>query len=298
MNKKIYFLLWLTVLFLVSPTSSSAYNLGMDVNQFGYIKYSYPTVLGDEDKPEEQRIENKQESNKQEEKKPEKVEVKETPRVEKPEKIEIKKEENKIKVEFKRQEKVEQEMKPEKVSLKFSAVPKTTPVHEPESEDIGGSKVDDDTDDTDKVLEDRSQRKDEKIEIQSEVHDDGTVEMQIESRTVKAKIKNSEIELDVKNNNIGSTDNEGNKMELVHLPDQAMQKFLDMGVSATPDTLEVGQSGNSFEYTVDAVKIQKLFGLIPRETKFKLSLNDSTGTVEQKATANNLIEQILNLFSF
>lgn len=285
MNNKIYFLLWLIVLFLVTPFDTSAYNLGIDVSKYGYVTYSYPSVLGDEDKEDEKKEENKEE--KKEEKREEKNEVKETPKVEKPEKIEIKKEENKTRVTLKKREKAEQKLTPEKVSLKFSASPRAS--------EVGVSHRDDNATE---ALNERTERKDEKIEIQSEVHDDGTVEMQIESRTVKAKIKNSEIELDVKNNNVGATDSEGNKIELVHLPDQAMEKFKDLGVSTTPDTLEVGQSGDGFEYTVDAVKIEKLFGLIPREVKFKLSLNDSTGTVEQKLFANNLVDQILNIFSF
>jgi hypothetical protein len=90
----------------------------------------------------------------------------------------------------------------------------------------------------------------------------------------------------------------GNKIELVHLPDQARFKFFDLGISVATESMEVGESAGSFEYTVDAVKTQKLFGLINGETKFKLSLNDSTGSIEQKAIATNIIEQLLNLFSF
>lgn len=277
--------MWLLVLFLATPVTVSAYNLGMDVSQWGYVNYSYPAVLGDEDKQDEDKEEIKEN----------KVETKETVKVEKPERIEIKKEENKTRVTLKKQEKIEQKLTPEKVSLKFSAIPKITPIHKPEVEDIGSSDSNDDSTD---VIKERESRKGEKVEIQSETHDDGTVEMQIESRTVKAKIKNSKIELDVKNNNVGSTDDSGNKMELIHLPDQAMQKFLDMGVSMTPDTLEVGQSGDKFEYTVDTVKMQKLFGLIPRQAKFKLKLDDSTGSVTEQAVANNIIDTIFNLFSF
>lgn len=85
MNKNNYFVMWLMVLFLVTPVTVSAYNLGMDVSQWGYVSYFNPAVLGDEDK--------------QDENKEEKVEVKETAKVEKPEKIEIKKIENKTRVE-------------------------------------------------------------------------------------------------------------------------------------------------------------------------------------------------------
>ncbi|MFA7301473.1 MAG: hypothetical protein WC069_04135 [Candidatus Shapirobacteria bacterium] len=287
MNKKQYFFLWFIVLFLISSQSSLAYNLNIDVSRYGYVSYSTPSVLGDNNQSEVHKSEDKKE-------KDNKKEVKETPRVEKPEKIEVKNEENKIKIELKKQEKIQQTLNPQKAILKFPVSPKTTPIHQPEVNGIGNSTMDD----SDDVLKARSERKDEKIEIQGETRDDGTVELQIESRAIKAKIKNSEIELDVKNNNVGVTDNDGNKIELVHLPDQAMTKFLETGISMAPDTLEVGQSGDNFEYTVEAVKIKKLFGLIPRETKFKLSLNDGTGAVEQKAISISLADRLLNLFSF
>lgn len=277
MNKNICAVFGLIVLFTIYPATVSAYTINMDVSQYGYTKYSFPAILGDEDKPEEK-----------------KEEIKETPRVEKPERIEIKKEGSKIKIELKKQDKIEQRLNPEKTSLKFPAIPKTTPANRPEVKDVGDSRVDD----TDEIIRERSERKDEKVEIQSEVHDDGTIEFQVESRSVKAKIKNSEIELDVKNNNIGITDDNGNKIELVHLPDQAMQKFIDLGISASPDSLEVGQSGNNYEYTINATETHKLFGLFPRETKYKLSLNDSNGYVGQQKVANNIVDQILNLFSF
>lgn len=265
------------ILFLITPKTVSAYNLGMDVSLGGYVDYSNPTVLGVENKLKEQKTENR--------KIQQKIEVKETPRVEKPEKIEIKKDENMTRVTFKKQEKVVQEMKPENVNLKFDAVPKTTPVHIPEAVSVGESNVDN----TNDVLIERGNRINEKVQIQSEIHDDGTSEIQIESRMVKAKVKNSEIELDLKKNNVG---------ELVHLPDQAMQKFLDLGVSVATESMEIGQSGNKFEYSVNTVKEQKLFGLIPRQAKFKMILDDNTGNIEQKAVANNIIEQLLNMFSF
>lgn len=267
MNKNKYILLWLLVLFLATPNVTLAYNLGIDVSQWGYVSYSNPTVLGDQNKQEE----------KKEEKREEKKEVKESVRVERPEKIEVKKEENKTRVMLKKQEKVEQKLTPERVSLKFSASPKN----------IG----------TSDALKEREERKNEKVEIQSEIHDDGTVEMQIESRMVKAKIKDGEMELDLKNNNVGASDDNGGKAELIHLPDQAMQKFLDMGITMTPDTLEVGQSGDKFEYTVDTVKMKKLFGLFSRKAKVKLTLDDSTGVVTEEPNPENVIGRIFDLFS-
>ncbi len=294
MNKQNQVIIWLVVLFLVSTTTVSAYNLGIDVSKKGQVKYSYPTVLGDQnqsdgqDSPDSSKPENSPEAPK-----PEKVDVKETPKIENPEKIEIKNEGNKTQVELKKGDKIQQELNPEKVNLEFSASPDATPSSQSESGDNGTTQ----TESSDAVLKDRASRASEKVQLQSEVSNNGTIEMQLESRNVKAKINSSQIELNVKNNNIGVTDSQGNKVELVHLPDQAMQKFLDLGVSVQSDTLEVGQSGNSLEYTVNAIKIQKLFGIFPLQTNVKLSLNDSTGAINQQKLASNVIDTILNLFS-
>ncbi|MCL4384196.1 hypothetical protein M1116_01990 [Patescibacteria group bacterium] len=286
MDKNKFAFLLLTVFFLASPNISFAYNLSLDVNQLGKVTYSYPTVLGDEDKPEDLKPENNTEQ--------QKPERKETPQIEKPETVEIKEAENKIKVELRDQNHVEQQLSPENINLQFSSVPNTAPTQELEVKDIGNSRVGD----TKEVLQERTLRKDEKVKIQSETHNDGTIETQLESRDVNAKIKNNEIELNIKNNNIGITDNQGKEINLVHLPDQAVQKFSDLGVTTNPDTLEVGLSGNNFEYTVTATKMQKLFGIFPRLINLQLSLNDSNGNIVQQKVAKNLEEQILNIFSF
>lgn len=290
MNKKTYLLFWLVTMLLVlsAPKFVSAYNLSIDINPFGYANYSTPSILGEEDDSHKEE--------EKEEKKSEKLEikeVKETPKIEKPENIEIKKEENKSRVIFKKNQKIEQEMRPEKVSVKFSANPKTSPVHKPEVEDVGESE----NDDTSEVLKERAERKNEKVEIQSETHDDGKVEIQIESRDIKAILKDTEVELDVKQNNIGLTNDKNERTELVHLPDQAMEKFLEYGITATPGSLQVGRSGDNFEYSVNAIKMQKLFGLIPHNTKFKLKLDDSDGSVTEEVISNNVFERLINLFS-
>ena len=294
MKKQNQIIIWLVILFLVSTTTVSAYNLGIDVNQKGQVKYSTPTILGDQNQPDGQDspdVNNPE--NSPEVSKPEKVDVKETPKIENPEKIEIKNDGNKTQVELRKGDKTQQELNPEKINLEFSASPNSTPSGQSEAGDNGTSQ----TASSDATLKDRADRANEKVQLQSEVSNNGTVEMQLESRNVKAKINSSQIELDVKNNNIGVTDNQGNKVELVHLPDQAMQKFLDLGVSVEPGTLEVGQSGNTLEYTVDAIKMQKLFGLFAHQTNVKLSLNDSTGAINQQKVATNIIDTILNLFS-
>jgi len=260
--KNKYIGILLLVLALASVQNVEAYNLGIKVDKYGWATYSSPAVLGEEDKQETE----KPEDNKKEEQKTE--EKRETPKVERPEKIEIKKSEKSTTVKLSEDNKVKQELK-----LKNTFVKYTT-----------NSKVGD----TEK----------EEIQIQSEVHDDGKVEIQIESKQVKAKIKDTEIELDLKNHNIGTTNDEGKKIELIHLPDQAVEKLMEIGATMDTETLEVGRSGDNYEYTIDAVKKEKLLGLFPVDTKFKLTLDDTSGTVTQKEVANNIIETIINLFSF
>ncbi len=299
------------LLAIVASTPANAYNLNIDVNR-GVAQYSSPAILGDNEDGEDEKEDHSdedsktQEENKKVEEKVKKEEMSTVAKVEKPEKIEIKKIENKTQVTLKKKNEVNKVVKPENVVLKFSSAPTFTFSQTSKVEDVGKTEVESEIEDekenendsSDDVIKERQSRAGEKVEIQSEVHDDGTVELQVESRNVKAKIKSKEIEIDVTTNNVGSTDSLGNQINLIHLPDQAMQKFYDLGVSTSPDTLEIGKSGNSFEYTIDSVKVQKLFGLIPRQEKFKLVLNDSTGTVEEKSQANNIIEGILNFLSF
>lgn len=308
MNKNSYLFTYLVIASLLTPASASAYYMSMDIGSAGSVSYSYPSVLGDEDKPEEHKEEKKEE--KREEKKEEKKEDKPDKVEERPEKIEIKKVENQTKVKLIKQDKVKQELSPEKVSLKFSAVPKLTLTPSPKKDgdlnaDETENEVDSENNDSSdgqeelrKTIKERSERKGEKVEIQSEVHDDGTVELQLESRDVKAKIRDGEIEIDVKNNSIGTTNDSGVDVELTHLPDQALQKFIDRGLSTVPDTMEVGQSGDSFEYTIDATKKEKLFGIFPREAKYKLKMDDQNGVVTEQKVNNNIIDRLLNIFTF
>ena len=304
MNKYSYLFTYLVIASLLTPASVSAYYISMDVGTGGLVNYSYPAVLGDDDKPEEKREEKKEE--KREEKKEERKEEKPRSVEQRPEKIEIRKIENKPKVKLIKQEKIKQELSPEKVSLKFSAVPKSTPTTTlKKDDDLNESEVENETEDQnedkkalEKTIRDRSMRKEEKVEIQSEVHDDGTIELQLESRDVKAKIKDNEIEIDIKNNNIGSSNNNGDEKKLIHLPDQALQKFIDRGLSTVPETLEVGGSGKGFEYSIDATKKEKIFGIIPRIAKYKLTLDDQNGLVSEEKVNTSVVDRLLNLFSF
>ncbi|MBI2464676.1 hypothetical protein HYV64_00905 [Candidatus Shapirobacteria bacterium] len=311
MNKNSYLFTYLVIASLLTPASASAYYISMDIGTAGVVTYSYPSVLGDEDKPEEKKEEKKEEKReeKREEKKEEKREDKPSRVEPRPEKIEIRKVENKTNVKLIKQDKVRQELSPEKVSLKFSAVPKVTPTSSLKKDDLAENEIENEVENENedlsdgqkelrKTIKDRSGRKDEKVEIQSEVHDDGTVELQLESRDVKAKIKNGEIEVDVKNNNIGSSDNSGIEKKLIHLPDQALQRFIDKGMSTVPDTLEVGESGVGYEYSITATKKEKLFGLIPRVAKYKLTLDDQNGVVSEQKVNSSVVERLLNIFSF
>ncbi|MFZ2152510.1 MAG: hypothetical protein WAV41_00435 [Microgenomates group bacterium] len=295
-NKILFLFFWLSIFLFVTTDTALAYNINISLDNYGNATYSFPSVLGDDDQPEKPDTEKKEESKeeKKEEKKSEKSEVRETPNTSRPEKIEIKREENKSKVTLKKSDKSKQELRPDKVKLKFSAVPKLTPTPKMEVED----EANDSSDDVTKVVEDRANRTNEKVEFQSEVHDDGTVEMQLESRNIKAKIKSDEIELDVKNNNIGMTNNAGVQTTLVHLPDQVITKFLELGISSTPDSLEIGQSAEGFVYKSKSIKNQNLFGIFPRQVEYDVSLNDSTGDITQQKSAANFVQQFLNLFTF
>ncbi len=285
MNKTKQFLLLLTVFLAFLPTPCLAYSLGMDVDRYGNVSYSIPSVLGDEDEEEVDKIE----------KKPEKVERKETPGVKRPEKIEIKNEDNRTTVTFKKQEKTLQELKPERINLKFPSASKTTnPSNFKEDE----NDIDEKNEEIDDIMREREERKEEKIEIQSEIGDDGKIEFQLESRNVKAKVRDDKIELDVKNNDIESVNSQGNIVKLNHLPDQAEQRFLDFGIASISGSLEVSKSDEGFVYTSEGTRVKKLLGIIPRNVTYGLTLNDKTSQVSQQELSRNIIQQLLNALSF
>lgn len=284
MNKTKNFLLLSIVFFAFLPTGAFAYSLGIDVDQYGNVSYSIPSVLGDEDNEEVEKTED-----------PEKIEVKETPEVKRPERIEVTNEENGTTVRFKRQEKVQQELKPEKVNLNFFSASKATnkPTLKKEDNDI-----DQESEEIDTIMKERKERKKEKVEIQSEVGDDGKIELQLESRNVKAKIHDDEIELNVEDNDIESVDSQGNVIKLKHLPDQAEQRFLELDTVNVSDTLEVSKSDDGFVYKSEGTRVKKLLGLIPRNVTYELTLNDNTSQVSQQEVSQNIIQQILNALSF
>lgn len=307
---------------MVFPPTVSAYNVVIDVGTQGNTSYSYPAVLGDEDKKEEEKKEDKKEEKreeqkpesrpeeKREDKKPENRHEPKPSHIEpRPVKIEVKKSSDAPKVKLINRNKSVQELSPEKVEIRLPSAPKKPELEvkkevekekelRPEVSKIEDRDHQENEDDTNKTLKERTDRKFEKVEIQSEVHDDGSVELQVESRNIKAKVKTDQIDVDVANSSIGTTKQSGEGVDLIHLPDQAMQKFIDRGLSTVPDTLEIGQSGDSLEYSVRATKSEKLFGFIPRQTKYKMTMDDQNGAVTEQKVSDNVVDKILNLFSF
>ena len=289
---KVRLIFALAALFLLSSsTPILAYSLNISIDQNGLIRYRLPSVLGDEDKPDEP---------KKEEKKAEKPEdkpdepIKEEKKSENTRKVEIKKDNTTTKVTITRDDNTQFTLQPEKLKLQFPVSPAPqSPKPTSEIEEESSSESEDENNNNN-----RRDRSDESVEIQSETHDDGTVEFQLESGNVKAKIKNNEIEVNVKNKHIGITDVQGNIIELNYLPDQVEQKMLDLGLSSVPGSLEVSPSGDRFVYTADTIQQQKLFGIIPRKVTYHVQFDDETGIATKSAVSQNLIQQLLNLFSF
>lgn len=154
------------------------------------------------------------------------------------------------------------------------------------------------------ITRERKERRDEKISIQTEKHEDGQTEFQFESRDVKAKIRGSEIVVDPETNSVTVVAPNGETHELIHLPDQAMAQLLEHSSSEGVNSLAaeeieiVTKEDGTVAYTVRQEKRKRLFGLFERTIETEVELDDSTGEItETDAEAESPLVRLLNSWS-
>ncbi len=155
-----------------------------------------------------------------------------------------------------------------------------------------------------KTIEERNKRVGEKIEIQSEVHDDGQTEFQFESRNVRATLKGSEFTINPTTNGITVTTPAGQTHELIHLPDQALERMKEAGLlgdqvatSSAKIQIETKDDG-SVVYQTQIEKTKRIFGLFPRQVETTVELNDATGQVtETQVQPTNIVDRFLNFLA-
>ncbi len=154
-----------------------------------------------------------------------------------------------------------------------------------------------------KIKKERQERQD-KIEIKSQLNDDGTREIEIESATVKAKLKSSQFVVDPATNSVTITTPSGQTHTLIHLPDQALQQMTEAGLITSGDpattqselTVETKEDG-TVVYKTTVRKQARLLGLIPYEFEDEIELNDADSQIITKPVDTSFIDSILRRLS-
>lgn len=156
------------------------------------------------------------------------------------------------------------------------------------------------------LKEQRRARFEEVVEVRSRVDGDGDTELELVSRSVRARLHRAEfIILDSETGEVLLTTPSGNEHILQHLPDQALKRMRDYralgndsSISVNEVELETTEDGLVL-YKTKATKIGKLLGLFNREIETEVVLDDATGEViENELRAVTLLGRILNSLSF
>lgn len=138
------------------------------------------------------------------------------------------------------------------------------------------------------ALRERSERRDEILELKSDINEQGEAQLELESREVRAKIMNSDVVVNPANNDVALASAPGQlRRRLNHLPDQAIERIkelIELKTSENGETpeleLETKEDG-SVVYTTNATRRKKLFGFINRDVETKVELNDETGEITE-----------------
>lgn len=156
-----------------------------------------------------------------------------------------------------------------------------------------------------RILQERRERLDEKIEIESQTDKDGNRELEFRSRAVKAKLSGAEFSVDPETNEVTVTTPNGNEHTLTHLPDQAIERLKAAGV-IDPETETDGEreelevktkEDGRVVYAAKVNKMKRLFGLIPRQVETQVELDDDSGEIEESEVAANPYARLLNRLS-
>lgn len=154
------------------------------------------------------------------------------------------------------------------------------------------------------LREERQERHEETLELRSEINEVGETELELESRKIKAKIKQgAQFQLDPTTNQVSIVTPSGNTHVLEHLPDQAIERMKEHGLFS--DTLDEAQieietkDTGEVVYKVEGTRRKHIFGVIPREVETEIELDDATGEVtETEVSSPSLLDQFLDAVSF
>lgn len=141
-----------------------------------------------------------------------------------------------------------------------------------------------------KTKEDRRERSDETLELESQFKNDRQV-FELQSRHVRAQVQSgAEFTLDPETNQVTIVTPSGNEHVLTHLPDQAIERMRAQGLLTGADNqvdkevevaVETTEDGKVLYKTNDVIT-KRLFGVFKRKMRSEIVLDDETGEVTEK----------------
>lgn len=148
--------------------------------------------------------------------------------------------------------------------------------------------------------QERQEREEERLELRNNIGPDGQ-ELNLESRGIRAALRDKTVTIDPETNSLILTTKDGEERVLTTLPDQAVERMLEVRGVDDVDTenVEIRERDGKLEYVTQARRMKRLFGLFERPVETELSVDDESGelteTVRQRST---LIGRFLDSISF
>ncbi|MBP9819893.1 hypothetical protein KBC79_04090 [Candidatus Woesebacteria bacterium] len=150
-----------------------------------------------------------------------------------------------------------------------------------------------------KIIEERKERLNEKIEIQNKQTPRGQ-ELDISSRQIKAALKNQQVSIDPETNTISIITKDGTERVLTTLPDQAIERIKEKrGLEQLDEeNLEIREIEGKLEYVARAKKAKRLFGIFQRELDTEVAVNEEGEVTETVQPRSSVIGRFLDQMSF
>lgn len=287
------------ILFL--SLSSPARALDILILPNGSVAFYAGQVLGDEDgneQKEEEKTRERHEERKEEEQ-----------RLEKPERvvpstaakqIRLRENERTTEVILEKRQKTKSHAFETQEVMRTDAVRMEVPAAIREREEEQEQEREDATPERRETERERSSRREEKIQIETKVEDDGRTEMQFQSRSVQATVKNAEIVVDPQTNVVSVVTPSGKTVELVHLPDQAKERMIAAGVigEQSPQAaleVETNDEGETV-YGLEEERTGRFLNVIPVKQRVRIELNDQTGEISESVVSPNAVARFFSQF--
>lgn len=154
---------------------------------------------------------------------------------------------------------------------------------------------------TDKLQEQRQERIEERVEIRNMYDQDGRERFEIMSRNMTARVNGANFAYDQETGEVLLTTPSGQEHILQHLPDQAIARMEEQGLSVDSEQeVEIETTDDGYvRYKAQGSKPKKFLGLFNRNVETEVVLDDLTGEASENEVApEGFIDRLLYNLSF